>query len=140
MRDIKKKHTQVYHFEGKPIATKVRELMCLSQEIVSKITKNYKYQIGTDILTTTSRLGYAVYDALDQMGFKEEKSGKIESILKCLRSCILVLRVAKDLNLLSTDKFEQYVNTAVSLKTQTENWKHFVEEKAKEEAHDDKQG
>ena len=139
MNTSKKKYTHVYHFEEKPIATKVRGLMCLSQEIVSKITKNYKYQIGTDILTTTSRLGYCVYDALDQMGFGKEKNDKIENILKCLRSCILVLRVAKDLNLISTDKFEQYVNAAVSLKTQTENWKHFVEEKAKTEATNDKQ-
>lgn len=130
---MEKKNLNPYSYEKKPLAIKGREIMTLGQMIVAKMSKNFKYQIGQGLLNLTAEIAYSIYDALDFMGFNETKKNKVEKILSYIRKTVITTRVAKDLNLLTVEHFEKLINDLVSLKVQTQNWVHFIDEKMKEE-------
>ena len=146
MTDTKKSEQQkvdkapkhVYKYESKPIAKSGRECLYTCQEIVAKTSRLYKYQIGTGLINTASQLVYAIYDALDYVGFNEDKVKKINIVLECLRRLVIIIRVMKDLNQISQDMFEKSILQLVSMKTQILNWLNFVNEKIKEASEKDK--
>lgn len=132
IQEIKKPKKQVkLPYENKPLALKGRELMTLSQQIVSKMTKDYRHQLGGGFLNQVAEIGYAIYDALDEMGFTEKKLDKVRKILFFIHRAILISRVMKDLNQISTEKFEKFIIDIISINTQVKNWIHFIEEETK---------
>lgn len=130
---VNKAPKNVYRYEGKAIAKAGRELLSKSQEIVSKMSRLYKYQTGTGLLNSSCQFIYCIYDALDYVGFDDEKEKKIQRCLEYLRKTVIMVRIIKDLNQISTDVFENIVLQLVNLKTQLINWLNFVNKNKKAE-------
>jgi hypothetical protein len=134
-REQKKKNTikHVYKYETKPIAKVCRECLQACQEIAAGMSKKYRYQSGTGLTNIAMQLTYCCYDALDWPGFNEEKVKKIELCLTYLRRLVIMIRVIKDVNEVSTFMFEKVILMLVTMKTQILNWLKFIKEKIKEQ-------
>jgi len=122
----------LYKYETKSIAIAGRQCLYDCQSIVSKISRLYKYQIGMGLVNTAAQLVYSIYDALDYVGFNEEKIRKIKICLEQLRKLIIIIRVTKDLNQITLDSFEKIVIELVSIKTQLLNWINYTKQKMEE--------
>ena len=131
VKNTPKKIKNIYNFEIKPIAKTCRECLAYSQEITAKMSKHYKYQSGTGLLNTTMQLTYTVYDALDCVGFTQNKIDKINICLNTLKKVVILVRLIKDVNQMTTEMFEKIILMLNSMKIQILNWLHFVENEMK---------
>ena len=121
------KKKKVFAFEKKPIAIAGRECLTLCNQIAAGMNKIYKYQLGAEICKCGSELVSAIYLALDDMGYSQQKADDIKIINRKIINLIVVVRVARDVNQISQGYFESIINKIVSIKIQTENWLSFIQ-------------
>lgn len=121
------KKKKVFAFEKKPIAIAGRECLTLCNQIAAGMNKIYKYQLGAEICKCGSELVSAIYLALDDMGYSQQKENDIKIINRKIMNLIVAVRVARDINQVSQSNFEMIINKIVSIKTQTENWLSFIQ-------------
>ena len=122
-----KKNRKAFLFEKKPIAIAGRECLTLCNQIAAGMNKIYKYQLGAEICKCGSELVSAIYLALDDMGYSQQKADDIKIINRKIINLIVVVRVARDVNQISQGYFESIINKIVSIKIQTENWLSFIQ-------------
>ena len=122
-----KKNRNAFLFEKKPIAIAGRECLTLCNQIAAGMNKIYKYQLGAEICKCGSELVSAIYLALDDMGYSQQKADDIKIINRKIINLIVVVRVARDVNQISQGYFESIINKIVSIKIQTENWLSFIQ-------------
>lgn len=122
-----KKNRKAFLFEKKPIAIAGRECLTLCNQIAAGMNKIYKYQLGAEICKCGSELVSAIYLALDDMGYSQQKADDIKTINRKIINLIVVVRVARDVNQVSQNYFESIINKIVSIKTQAENWLSFIQ-------------
>ena len=122
-----KKNRKAFLFEKKPIAIAGRECLTLCNQIAAGMNKIYKYQLGAEICKCGSELVSAIYLALDDMGYSQQKENDIKIINRKIMNLIVAVRVARDINQVSQSNFEMIINKIVSIKTQTENWLSFIQ-------------
>ena len=91
------------------------------------MNKIYNYQLGAEICKCGSELVSAIYLALDDMGYSQQKADAIKIINRKIINLIVVVRVARDVNQISQGYFESIINKIVSIKIQTENWLSFIQ-------------
>lgn len=128
---------KVLSFEKKPIAKTGRECLLLCNQIAASMSKIYKYQLGADICRAGTQLAGAIYLALDNMGYSEQKISDIKKINEKLIELLVLVRVARDTNQVAAPNFELLISKIVSIKTQAENWLGFIE-KGTDKANEDK--
>lgn len=122
-----KKNRKAFLFEKKPIAIAGRECLTLCNQIAAGMNKIYKYQLGAEICKCGSELVSAIYLALDDMGYSQQKADDIKIINRKIINLIVAVRVARDVNQISQGYFESIINKIVSIKIQTENWLSFIQ-------------
>ena len=122
-----KKNRKAFLSEKKPIAIAGRECLTLCNQIAAGMNKIYKYQLGAEICKCGSELVSAIYLALDDMGYSQQKADDIKIINRKIINLIVVVRVARDVNQISQGYFESIINKIVSIKIQTENWLSFIQ-------------
>jgi len=135
-----KKNRKAFMFEKKPIAIAGRECLTLCNQIAAGMNKIYKYQLGAEICKCGSELVSAIYLALDDMGYSQQKADDIKIINRKIINLIVVVRTARDVNQVSQNYFESIINKIVSIKTQAENWLSFIQRENEKSAEPENAG
>lgn len=136
----RKKNQKSLLFEKKPIAIIGRECLVLCNQIAAGMNKIYKYQLGAEICKCGSELVSAIYLALDDMGYSQQKADDIKIINRKIINLIVVVRTARDVNQVSQNYFESIINKIVSIKTQAENWLSFIQRENEKSAEPENAG